>query len=108
VAILREVQDRRRPRKRRAFELDAAEQANVKRSLRVLQARLGGWEAVARKLGCTADTIQKAAGNGAGRAYRPSVGLAVRVAQLAGLPVESLITGAWFKEQACPLCGRTG
>ena len=108
MAILREVQDRRRPRKRRTFELDATEQAHVKRSLRVLQTTLGSWEAIALKLGCNADTIQKAAGKGVGRAYRPSVGLAVRVAQLAGMPVEALISGAWFKEQACPLCGRTG
>jgi hypothetical protein len=108
VAVLREKVVRRRPRRRRVFELNADEQLQVKRALRVLRVRFGGWEVLAAKLGCNVDTLQKAAGNGTGKNAQPSAGLALRVAQAAAAPVEDMITGAWLKDIPCPLCGRTG
>jgi hypothetical protein len=108
VAILTETVRRGRAPRRRTFELNATEQANVKLALRVLRKRLGGWEVLARKLGCTSDALTHAAGDGVGKASRPSIGLAVRVAQAAGIAAEDMLSGAWLKDVPCPVCGRKG
>lgn len=106
ILTVREV--RQRPRKRRTFELTVAEQAHVRRALRVIRERVGSWEALARKLGCTPDTLTKAASVGFGKRYAPSAALALRAAQAVGVPVEAVLSGEWVKDIPCPLCGRAG
>jgi hypothetical protein len=66
MAVLTHKQVWRRPRKRRAFELTLEEQVNVSRGLRVIRERCGSWESLARRLGCTPDTLTKAAAIGPG------------------------------------------
>jgi hypothetical protein len=108
VAILTEREVRRRPRSRRSFELTEAEQVNVRRALRALHARHGGWHVLARQTGAKPATIAKAASIDSDRRYAPSAGLALRVAQAAGISVDDLLSGAWLREVPCPLCGRKG
>jgi len=107
VAILTETITRRRPRRARTFELSAAEQANVKKALRFIYKRqFRDWSEFAAQLGCYRHTVIMAAGKGNSHQSRPSIGLAVRAAQIAGVPVESILSGCWPNDNTCPRCGR--
>jgi hypothetical protein len=87
---------------RRASDLTPDEQANVKRALQVLMARLGSGRKLAEATNCTLSVIRwwmSAPG-------KPSAGIALRAARLAGVPFEDLLSGAWPKAGSCPHCGR--
>jgi transcriptional regulator with XRE-family HTH domain len=88
---------------RRSSDLTPVEQANVKRALRVLSARLGSLAALATALRVNPHTLrwywQKRG--------KPTAGVALRAARLAAVPLEELLAGRWPVEGACPHCGRT-
>lgn len=102
MAILRGPKTWTRPRPatetRRASDLTPEEQANVKRALRVLVRRTGTLPALAATLNVNPRTLrwyieQKG---------RPSAGVALRAARLAGIAVEDLLAGRWPVDGACP------
>ena len=72
------------------------EQTNVRAALRFLRARFGGWLVLARTLGVSKST-----------AKRPNPGpvLAFRVARLAGVGVDAVLSGAFPAPGTCPNCG---
>ncbi len=108
MAILRERVKWSAPRAanetRRASDLTPEEQGNVKRALAVLRQRLGGNEALAKALAAKTDTI-RSYGKARGR---PSAGIAIRAARLAGASVDDVLAGRWPVDGACPHCGRVG
>jgi hypothetical protein len=83
-------------------DLTPDEIANVKRALRVLKIRYGTWPKVAEamkvKPSALADVVNTKG--------KPSVGVALRAARLAGVPLEDVLSGAWPKAGSCPMCGR--
>jgi hypothetical protein len=83
-------------------DLTVEEVANVKRALRVLRQRIGGNAPLATALGVNPITLMLATN----RKRKPSVGMALRAARLAGVPLEDVLSGAWPKAGACPHCGR--
>lgn len=106
MAVLRERVEWRRPKLAHTFALSATEQANVKRALRVIKRRFKRWHEFADALGCYRPTLVMAAGNGRSHQSAPSIALAVRAAQVAGVHVEDVLSGAWpGKRQPCPTCG---
>jgi hypothetical protein len=105
MAILRERQVWRRskrPSRRRATDrLTDEEEANVRSALRVLQARLGSWPAVADALESRHTMVTKQM-NG----HRHiGAGTALRVARLLGTAVEGVLGGE-APPGACSACGR--
>lgn len=80
--------------------LDEKEQNHVRTALRYLRRRYGAWRPVAEALHFGYDTINKTV-NGRDTV---SVNLAFRVARLAGVPLDDLISGS-FVPGACPKCG---
>lgn len=84
-------------------DLSAEEHENVRRALHVLRRRFGSWAALAEAMGTKMKTVEHAGG----RHHKPSVAIALRVARLAGVPLEDVLSGAWPKPGACPMCGRT-
>ena len=87
----------------RTPDLTPEEIANVKRALRVLRERVGGYQQLAAALGANRRTVQAALET----RTKLSVGLALRAARLAGVRLEEVLSGAWPKAGACPHCGRT-
>jgi hypothetical protein len=81
-------------------DLTEREQANVRRALRFLRARIGTWEAVAAALNTTWKTIQSAKGSGT-----VTASMAFRVARVAGATVDDVITGRYAPDGVCPHCG---
>ena len=86
----------------RTQDLTSDEIVNVKKAIRVLRVRHGGIAALAAILGVNAATLRQAAA----RKRPPSVGLALRAARLAGVPLEDILGGSWPRPGACPHCGR--
>jgi transcriptional regulator with XRE-family HTH domain len=105
MSILRERKAWRRERPTRSqpwgFSLTDAEREHVKRALRLLCLRHGGIESVAKALGVSFHMVDRATS----RRSRPSPGLAIAVARLAEMPVESLLRGEPVPGP-CPTCGR--
>jgi hypothetical protein len=89
---------------RRSSDLTPEEQANAKAALRVLRVRYGDAAKLADALSANLGTL-KAALKVRGK---PSAGLALRAARLAGVAVEDVLSGTWPKAGSCPNCGRTG
>ena len=78
-----------------------AQQANVRRSIAHLKARLGSVKAMARAMGTTHDGLRKACS-----AQRPpTLRLAIAVAYAAGVDVEHVLAGQPLPGP-CPFCGR--
>ena len=106
MAILRGPKSWHAPRPanetRRASDLTPEEQANVKRALAVLVRRLGSRKALATALRVNPHTLHWYMQ----RRGRPTAGVAIRAARLAGVAVEELLAGKWPVEGACPHCGR--
>jgi hypothetical protein len=106
MAILRGPKTWTRPRPatetRRASDLTPEEQANVRRALAVLRRRLGTYKALGEALRVNLRTLRWY-GEQKGK---PSAGVALRAARLAGVAVEELLAGRWPVEGACPHCGR--
>ena len=87
---------------RRASDLTPEEQANVRRALVVLRQRLGSAVALAAALKVNPHTLHWYRQ----RRGRPTAGVAVRTARLAGVSVEDMLSGKWPVAGACPHCGR--
>jgi hypothetical protein len=106
VAILTEKKTWRRERPpretRHASDLTPEEQGHVKRALRTLRQREGGWE----KLSAIIRTTKASLTSYVAAKGRPTAGVALRAARLAGVPLEELLAGRWPAEGACPCCGR--
>ena len=82
-------------------DLSAKEQRAVRTALRFLRLRVGAWAPLAKALRCEPDTIHKVAAGR--RGVTPA--LALRVARLAGVPMEELLAGQWLSPRTCPHCG---
>jgi hypothetical protein len=102
MAILREATSWRRARKPRGFALTADEQEHVSAAMRTLRVRYGSWVAIAKVLGVDIKSVK----NSVNPRRKPSPGVAIRAAQLAGVPVDDALTGKFPDAQACPMCGR--
>jgi hypothetical protein len=87
---------------RRSSDLTPDEQASAKAALRVLRVRLGGARQLAEALSANHATLLAALS----RRGKPSAGLALRAARLAGVPLEDVLSGAWPEAGSCPHCGR--
>jgi hypothetical protein len=87
---------------RRSSDLAPEEYANVKVALHVLRVRLGSVAKLAEALSAKAKTVTEALSVRG----KPSAGLALRAARLAGVPLEDLLSGAWPLAGSCPHCGR--
>jgi hypothetical protein len=107
MGILREPKSWRRdvPHKARRSpdHLTAEEGAHVRRALLFLRVRHGGMPKLAVMLGIGKSVVERACLG----LTKPSAGVALRAARLAGEPVERLLRGEWPSESACPHCGRT-
>jgi hypothetical protein len=80
--------------------LTDTEQANVRHAVRCLVFKLGTRTIVAIRAGMTPDALRKASSV----RRRQSMRLAVAIAYVAGVDVETILSGKW--PEACPLCGR--
>ena len=99
----RKVWRRERPKNttKRSTDLTPDEQENVRRALRFLRVRFGGWPNLAKAIDANWATLRD-------RTYGRTVsgGLALRVARAAGTSLEDVLSGAWPLAGACPHCGR--
>jgi hypothetical protein len=82
-------------------DLTAKEQRAVRTALRFLRLRVGAWAPLAKTLRYEWDSIQKVATGK--RGVTPA--LALRVARLAGVPMDELLAGQWLSARVCPHCG---
>ena len=103
ILVKRQIWRRDRPANetRRSTDLTLTEQENVRAALRFLHTRLGGWREVAEAMKAHRPTLRD-------RMWGRTVtgGLAVRVARLAGAPLEEILAGRWPVPGTCPHCGR--
>lgn len=81
-------------------DLDQKEMKHVRVALRYLRRRAGAWTPVAKALGFTTWMLEKVSNGRAG----VSAKMAFRVAKLAGVPLEELLSGH-YANGACPRCG---
>ncbi len=107
MAILRERVSWAKPRpqgeSRYTSDLTPEEQANVRLALRFLRVRLGGPTQLAAAL----KVKPKMIANACGVRGKPSAGLAIRAARMAGASVEDVLSGAFPPVGTCPHCGRS-
>jgi DNA-binding XRE family transcriptional regulator len=87
----------------RVPDLTEEERANVGRALRFLRVRAGGWAPLAKALGVSRENAVRAASPKG----KPSPRIALRLAKLARVPLEDVLSGAWPPEGACAHCGRS-
>ena len=81
-------------------DLTKQEQANVRRALKFLRARMGTWDSVYAAL----DTDSRAVrGMINGKEVTPTV--TFRVARIAGVGVDAVLTGQYAPANVCPHCG---
>ncbi len=102
MAILRETTSWRRPKKQRGFHLTEAEQNSIRAAMRVLHLRYGTWPAVAQALGVAHKTVKNAMSSN----QYPGATMGLRVARLAGVPFEDVVSGNFPKPGTCPMCGQ--
>jgi hypothetical protein len=106
MGILREPKIWAKPRPanetRRSSDLTPEEQANVRRALRFLSVRLGGWAKLAEAMGAKQATLEQAVS----RHRHPSAGMAIRAARLANVAVEAILGGGWPESGRCAHCNR--
>jgi hypothetical protein len=88
---------------RSSSDLTPDEQAKVRQLLHVLRRRFGSWPHVAEALKVNLKTLTKVAG----KAGKPSAGIALRAARAINQPLEDVLTGRWPKEGSCIFCGRS-
>ncbi len=88
---------------RRSSDLTPEEQANAKAALRFLATRLGSGAKLAAAMGSNLAAVRHASK----KRGAVSAGIALRVARVAGVPLEDVLSGAWPKAGACPHCGRS-
>ena len=82
-------------------DLNPDEQKNVRAALRFLHARARGWGPLADALGFKRRTMESV-----NQGQTVSATMAFRVAKLAGVSMEDLLTGKWPLPDVCPHCGR--
>ena len=82
--------------------LTAEEQENGRRALRFLRFRTGGWKVMAEGLGFKRKTLTNVSEGTKG----VSANLVFRIARMAGVSIEDVITGNFPPPGACPHCGR--
>lgn len=87
---------------RHVNRLSADEVANVLAAMRVLHGRHGTWKGVAQAMGLSKRTVTRFA---SGEAV-PTAGMAIKVARLAGVTVDDVLSGEFAKPRVCPTCGR--
>lgn len=87
---------------RRASDLTPAEQEHVRKALRFLRVRLGGWEPLATAMQANTNTVWRVTHGGP-----VSAGIALRAARVAGVGVEEVLSGPWPMQGTCPHCGKT-
>jgi hypothetical protein len=85
----------------KAIDLTPEEQTNVRTALRFLRARCGGWASLAKVLRFGESTLGNVANGHA--AVGPVV--AFRVARLAKVGVDDVLTGRFPAPGTCPHCG---
>jgi hypothetical protein len=102
MAILTHPVAWRRPRgpSVRERDLDEAQLGNVKLAVEFLRTRLGTRRKLAAALRLLPSTLARATL----REPRVSLRTALRVARLAGVPLDDVLGGAWPGER-CPWCG---
>ncbi len=81
-------------------DLTTQEQVNVRTALRFLRSRCGGWAGVGKALGFKESTLSNAMS-----ISPPSASMAIRVARLAGVPVDDVLNGRYPAQGTCPHCG---
>jgi hypothetical protein len=82
-------------------DLTSQEQAHVRTALRFLRARCGSWAVVGRTLRFGDSTVQAVVTGQ--RLVTPT--LAFRVARLAKVSVDDVLTGRFPAPGTCPYCG---
>lgn len=81
-------------------DLTREEQIHVRTALRFLRNRCGGWAPVAKVLHIDCSTLSCVM---SGKSV--SAGLAFRVARIASVPVDDVVTGKYPAPGTCPYCG---
>ncbi len=94
---------RRRRERSAALSLTAEEGKHLAATLRNLRFGLGAWSVVAMVTGLPITLLTKVAQPGRKRGIHPAV--ALRAAKAAGLPVETVLSGAMRPADRCPTCG---
>lgn len=82
------------------MDLTTEEQQNVRRALRYLRTRAGGWEVLSKALGFQAKSLKNVA-----MGQMASVSLAFRLGRLAQVSTDDVIAGRYPAAGACPYCG---
>lgn len=85
----------------RKSDLTAAEQTNVRTALKYLRTRCGGWAYLAAALGFGETTLANSARGESGVSAR----MAFRVARLAKVGVDDVLSGRFPAVGTCPYCG---
>ena len=83
------------------LDLTPEEQRHVRLAMRYLRVRAGGWKALAPALGFEPRQMEKIAGGE--KAVSPK--MVLRVARLAGVPVDDVLIGKFPPSGVCPHCG---
>lgn len=78
------------------------EQAHVRRALRALRVRYRNWKNVARALGIPKKSLERTL---TGKDRPVSPGLAIKVARVAGVPIDDVLKGLFPRPGVCPGCG---
>ena len=82
-------------------DLTTQEQENVRGALLFLRTRCGGWKPLTKALRFQGKTLLHVSGGS-----RPvSASMAVRVARLASVSVDDVLTGKYPAQGTCPHCG---
>lgn len=81
-------------------DLTAGEQTNVRTALKFLRTRAGRWEHLAKAMRLSEGTLANVL---SGKAVTPLV--AFRVARLAKVSVDDVLTGRFPAPGTCPHCG---
>jgi hypothetical protein len=84
------------------LDLTQEEQDRVRFAMRYLRAKVGAWKRLASALGFKPRQVVKV--RGGYKAVSPK--MAIRVAKLAGVPVDDVLTGKFPPPGTCPHCGR--
>ncbi|MFI5298504.1 MAG: hypothetical protein ACHREM_10430 [Polyangiales bacterium] len=84
-------------------DLTAKEQAHVTAAISFLRRRYGTYEALSVALGFNAGTITQVRSK---RRVTPQI--AFRVARLANVSIDDILSGKYPDPSACVLCGRSG
>ena len=101
----REGQDPPTRRKRSpspVFSLAGAEKQHLRATLHNLRRSFGTWGQLAAAVGVSVNVLTHAA---ADRTPRGSIALAYRVAKVASMSVESILSGTIATADRCPTCG---